>query len=520
MSATFEVVIVGAGPTGLALAAELAGAGIRCLVVERRAEASPHSKAFTVMPYTLELLDMRGQADAMIQRGLPWRYAPFGDGHNHLDFGRLQSRFPYMLLLPQHDTEEVLQAWAVQCGAAVIREARVTGVEQDDDGITVEIEGASRTWREHALYVVACDGAHSTVRGLLGIPFEGRSYDSSLIIADVHLQHPPDPPVHAQISKRGMAAVFPFGGTLFRLILLDHERMSVPVSEPVTLAEIEESARALLGVDVGIRDPIYLSRFRSQQRQAARYRKGRALLAGDAAHTHIPSGGQGLQIGIQDGFNLGWKLAAHIRGWAPDGLLDSYEKERYPIATEALRQTDVAFRYETSRSPWVTAARRVAWRLMRFTRVQKSIIDNFAGFKFRYPQPPGGSSHRLAGHRVPEVIIVNGQGRAIRIHELLRHRRFVLVDQTPDGVFAAITASQWPDRLSVTRGHASNRSDLPMGVLVRPDGIVAWAAAGHDSAGLHDALRRWCGEAIPTARDVVARAQTPRTGTIAPGTLS
>jgi 2-polyprenyl-6-methoxyphenol hydroxylase-like FAD-dependent oxidoreductase len=496
MSSNSQVIIAGAGPTGLTLAAELAGAGIRCLVVERRAQPSPHSRAFTLMPYTLELLDMRGQADAMVQRGLPWRYAPFGDGKRNLDFGRLDSRFPYLLLLPQQDTEEILQAWAVQCGAEVIREARVTGVEQDDYGVTVQIEQANRTWKERALYVVGCDGAHSVVRGLLEIPFEGKSYDSSLIIADVHLQNPPDPPVHARISKRGMAALFPFGGTLFRLIILDHERMNVPVNEPVTLPEIQESARALLGTDIGIRDPIWLSRFRSEQRQAAHYRKGRALLAGDAAHTHIPSGGQGLQIGVQDGFNLGWKLAAHIHGWAPEGMLDSYEKERYPIATETLRQTDINFRYETSRSPWVRVVRRVAMQLMRLQGVQKSIIDNFSGFKLRYRQPPGASSHRLTGRRVPEAIIVNSQNRATRIHELLRQRQFVLVDQTNDGVFAAEIAAQWAGRLCVVRGQASNRSDLPKGFLVRPDGIVAWAASGNDTAGLRRALHQWCCESI------------------------
>jgi 2-polyprenyl-6-methoxyphenol hydroxylase-like FAD-dependent oxidoreductase len=495
MSNDLQVIIAGAGPTGLTLAAELAGAGIRCLVVERRAEPSPHSRAFTVMAYTLELLDMRGQADSMIARGLPWRYGPFGDGKRNLDFSRLDSRFPYMLLLPQHDTEEVLEAWAVQCGAEVLREARVTGIQQDENGVAVTIEQAGRTWTERALYVVGCDGAHSVVRGLLEIPFEGKTYDSSLIIADVHLDKPPDLPVHAQISRRGMAALFPFGGTRFRLILLDHERMSVPVNEPVTLPEIQESAKALLGMDIGIRDPIWLSRFRSQQRQSAHYRKGRALLAGDAAHTHIPSGGQGLQMGIQDGFNLGWKLAAHIHGWAPEGMLDSYEKERYPIAAEALRQTDVAFRYETSRSPWVRGARRLAMQLMRLKGVQKSIINNFSGFKLRYRQP-GASSHRLTGRRVPEAIIANGTDRAIRIHELLRQRQFVLVDQTNHGVFAAEVAERWGNRLCVIRGQVSNRSDLPMGFLVRPDGIVAWAASGRDTAGLLGALRQWCCGAV------------------------
>jgi 2-polyprenyl-6-methoxyphenol hydroxylase-like FAD-dependent oxidoreductase len=492
---TFDVLIAGAGPTGLTLAAELSGAGLRCLVVERRPDASPHSRAFTVMPYTLELLDMRGQAEAMIQRGLPWRYAPFGDGKHYLDFAPLHSRFPYMLLLPQHDTEDVLQAWAVACGAQMRRNARVTGVTQEEDGVTVEMEQAGRSSTARARFIVGCDGAHSTVRGLLGIPFEGRSYDASLIIADVHLRHPPDPPVHARIAARGMAALFPFGDTRFRLILLDHARMHVPVDEAVTLAEIQESAQALLGVDLGIHDPIWLSRFRSQQRLAARYRQGRALLAGDAAHTHMPSGGQGLQVGVQDGFNLGWKLAAHIQGWAPDGLLDSYQHERHPIAAEALRQTDVAFRYETSRSAWVRAARQVAWRVMRFKGVQKSIIDNFAGFRLRYPPPPAAAAHRLTGRRIPETVIVNGQRPGTRVHEVLRQRRFVLIDQTPDGRFAAETGAGWDDRLRVMRGRASNGGRLPMGVLVRPDGIVAWATSGSESAGLQAALRQWCGEA-------------------------
>lgn len=519
MPSNVEVVIAGAGPTGLTLAAELAGAGIRCLVVERRAEPSPRSRAFTLMPYTLELLDMRGQADAMVRRGLPWRYAPFGDGKSNLDFARLKSRFPYMLLIPQHDTEEVLEAWAVQCGARVVRDARVTGVEQTDQDVGVRIEQTGRGWTERALYMVGCDGAHSTVRGLLGIPFEGRSYDASLIIADVHLQHPPAPPVHARISRRGMAAVFPFGGTLFRLVLLDHERMHVPVDEPVTLDEIRESTMALLGVDVGIGDPIWLSRFRSQQRQAARYRERRALLAGDAAHTHVPSGGQGLQIGVQDGFNLGWKLAAQIQGWAPDGLLDSYEQERYPIAAETLRQTDVAFRYETSRSPWVCAARRVAWQFMRFAAVQKSIVDNFAGFRLRYPLP-GASAHRLTGRRVPEAIIVNGLGPATRIHEVLRQRRFVLVDQTRDGVFAAETAGRWTGRLRVVRGQASNTPELPAGFLVRPDGIVAWAAAGNDPAGLDSALRHWCGDATRSPSRLVAVDEAAGIGAAVSGTIA
>jgi 2-polyprenyl-6-methoxyphenol hydroxylase-like FAD-dependent oxidoreductase len=522
MTSNWQVIIAGAGPTGLTLAAELAGAGIRCLVVERRAEASPHSRAFTMMSYTMELLDMRGQADAMVEHGLPCRYAPFGDGKRYLDFGRLDSRFPYLLLLPQHDTEVILEKWAIECGATVLREARVTGLQQDENSVAVQIEHKGNIRDEHALYAVGCDGVHSAVRDLVGIPFPGKSYDCSLIIADVHLDHPPDPAVHARISKRGMAAVFPFPKSLFRLIILDHERMHVPLSEPVTLLEIQESAKALLGTDIGIRDPIWLSRFRSEQRQAVQYRKGRVLLAGDAAHTHIPSGGQGLQIGIQDGFNLGWKLAAHIQGWAPGDLLDSYQKERYPIATETLRQTDINFRYETSQSYWLNTLRRLAMQLMRLKGVQKSIINNFAGFKLRYRPLKGRSSHSMVGRRIPEIVITGAQNRTVEIHELLRRRQFVLFDQSDDGMFAAQIGNRWSDRLCVIRGKASNRRGLPQGLLVRPDGIVAWATSKRKAAGLEVALLQWCGNprsATPSiARDALHDVKSPEN--ISSGVLS
>jgi hypothetical protein len=223
------------------------------------------------------------------------------------------------------------------------------------------------------------------------------------------------------------------------------------------------------------------------------------LLAGDAAHTHIPSGGQGLQIGIQDAFNLGWKLAATVDGWAPDGLLDSYERERYPVATETLRRTDISFRYETSRALWAAVARRIAIASMRFGAVQKSIVDNFAGFRLRYVGPAGASRHWLVGRRLPDVHVADASGRATRIHEALRTRRFILLDQTRDGVFACTAAAERPDRVSVIRGHVTNRSDIPAALFVRPDGIVAWATSQEDDALLGHALRYWCGAALARA---------------------
>jgi 2-polyprenyl-6-methoxyphenol hydroxylase-like FAD-dependent oxidoreductase len=494
VSSIAPVIVVGAGPTGLTLAADLAAAGIPCRILERRPQRSPWSRAFGLQPYTLELLDIRGQADMMVERGLAWSKAPLGDGDRCLDFARLDSRFPFMLVMPQNRTEELLESWATGAGAELIREARVTGIEQDESGVAVRVEGPKSSWTERASFVVGCDGVRSTVRSLIDVPFRGSSYDCSLVIADVHLAKPPDPPVHARTGYRGMVAVFPFGDGTFRLIVLDHDRMKVPVEQPVTLDEVKESAAAILGEDLGIHDPVWLSRFRSDQRQAERYRVNRVLLAGDAAHTHIPSGGQGLQVGIQDALNLGWKLAATLAGWAPSGLLDSYEQERRPIATATLRKTDLVFKYEISRAAPLRFARWLAVQLMMVPAIQLSVIKELAGLTLRYPPARGTDAHSLVGRRAPDISFKHAEGNTSRLYELLRQRRFVLIDQSPEGTFAKNAASGWASRLTLVQERAEARQPLPPALLVRPDGIVAWAPTKSGARGLQSVLRSWCGE--------------------------
>ncbi|WP_338871395.1 FAD-dependent monooxygenase [Myxococcus stipitatus] len=489
-----KVIVVGAGPTGLTLAAELASAGIPCRILERRAQRSSWSRAFGLTPYTMELLDMRGQADTAIERGLPWRLGPLGDGKSYLDFGRLDSRFPFMLIMPQNRTEEVLEEWALRAGAELVREARVVGLGQDDSGVTLEVEGADgKTWSERASYVVGCDGVRSAVRSLSGIGFEGMSYDCSLVTADVRLKHAPEPPVHAITGARGTVAVFPYGDGTFRLIVLDRARMRVPLEEPVTVEELEESVRGILGVDLGIHEPLWMSRFRSDQRQADRYRVGRVLLAGDAAHTHIPSGGQGLQVGVQDAINLAWKLTAELEGRAPEGLLDSYQQERHPIAEATLRKTDLVFKYEISSA---APLRLVRWLIMQSLKVkalQLPVVKEFAGLTLRYPPPRGSGAHSLVGRRVPDVRLDVQDTAPVRLHELLRQRRFVLMDRTPEGRFAAVVEKGWKDRVVVARGRAWDRADLPPALLVRPDGICAWGLTRAGVPALEAVLHRWCG---------------------------
>ncbi|WP_326585320.1 FAD-dependent monooxygenase [Streptomyces sp. NBC_00481] len=502
MSTSPSVLVVGAGPTGLTLAAELCAAGLTCHVIDKRPAASDRSRAFGLLPRTLELLDLRGRAEPFVERGLPWAHAALGDGKGWLDYGRADTPFPYMLVIPQHRTEEQLRRWAVERGARIGRGVELTGLRQDAGGVSADLTTAEGTTVLHTDFVVGCDGAHSTVRRLAGIRFEGSAYESSLIVADVRLAVEPDPVVYARMGRRGMVVLFPFGDGTFRLIVLDRERMAVPVDTPVTVAELRDSCRSVLGTDFGLHDPLWMSRFRSEQRLSERYRLGRVLLAGDAAHTHIPSGGQGLQTGVQDALNLGWKLAAHLRGRCPAHVLDTYQRERRPIARATLRTTDLLYRFEVSRSPAARVVRSLSTRLMGLPLVQSAVVDQLSGLTLRYPPLPGavdGPVHRLVGRRLPDAALrPAGAGPgpgAGRLYELFREGTFVLLDQSAGGVCAG-AAQGWADRVTVVRGRAE-RTDLAEALLVRPDGYIAWAGHGGGTGQLRHSLRYWCGPARP-----------------------
>ncbi|WP_211269147.1 FAD-dependent monooxygenase [Saccharothrix syringae] len=471
-----RVIVVGAGPTGLALAAELAEAGIECHVLEKRSRRAELSRAFTMEPRTMELLDLRGRAHGLLEHGRPCPNPPVGDG-TYLDYGLLDTPFPFSLIIPQHRTEGVLQEAAERAGAVIRPGVEVVALRQDDTGVEVDVRGPDgTTTSERADYLVGCDGVNSTVRAAVGVDFDGWNYDDSVIMGDCRLRNPPSPPAYARITRRGMVAVFPFRDDTYRVIVFDHEKMKLPADLPLSLEDLRESCTAILGVDVEPHDPVWLSRFRSSQRHAKRYRVGRVLLAGDAAHTHIPSGGQGLQTGIQDAINLGWKLRAEIEGWAPPGLLDSYEAERYPIAAETLRKTDLSFRFETSNGVGARLVRWVVTKLVRVKALQRLNLAHLAGLTLSYPRGDGGA---WAGRRVPDRPVVGG-----RLHECFRDGRFVLI---------GASAGEWSDRVREAQLVEPIARRCPAVVLVRPDGYVAWAGpeAGPELA---DALRRWCGE--------------------------
>ncbi|GLZ36291.1 hypothetical protein Lesp02_84780 [Lentzea sp. NBRC 105346] len=467
-----RVIVVGAGPTGLALAAELAGAGIDVHVLEKRSHKAALSRAFTMEPRTMELLDMRGRVDALLEHGRPCQHPPVGDENGYLDYGLLDTRFAFSLIIPQHRTESVLQEAAAEAGAVIRFGVEVVGLRQDELGVDLDLLGPGGVETARADYVIGCDGVNSTIRSLVRVEFDGWNYEDSVIMGDCRLRNPPVPNAYARITRRGMAAVFPFQDDTYRVIVFDHERMKLPADTPLPLEEVRESCAAILGMDVEPYDPVWLSRFRSSQRHAKKYRVGRVLLAGDAAHTHIPSGGQGLQTGIQDAFNLAWKLRAEIEGWAPEGLLDSYEAERYPIAAETLRKTDISFRFETSTSFVARTIRWVVQKLVRFDWFQRANLEHLSGLTLRYP------GRGWVGRRVPDRPVTGGT----RLYEHFRDGKFVLIGHSDAPLVP------WADRVtSVVLAEPLGRGCPPV-VLVRPDGYVAWA--GHEVP----ALNQWCGE--------------------------
>ncbi|WP_086827204.1 FAD-dependent monooxygenase, partial [Allokutzneria sp. NRRL B-24872] len=331
-----EVVVVGAGPVGLWLAAELRRTGVEVTVLERLTEPVPHAKSLTMHPRTLELLAMRGVADRWLAEGKQLPTTHFALLDNRLSYAELDTKYRFVLFLPQPRTEALLAEHASDLGVEVLRGRAVTGVRSLGDSVVVETD-TGETFHSH--WVVGCDGPSSTVRKAAGIEFLGSPSTLSVPLGDVRLADPPESVSLTVNGDNGALFLVALGGGRYRVSPTDHSMLHVPKDEPLTLAELKESTRRVVGTDFGMHDPSYLARFGNATLQAARYRNGRVLLAGDAAHIHMPLGGQGLNLGMQDATNLAWKLAAVIQGWAPEELLDTYETERHPVGARVLDDT-------------------------------------------------------------------------------------------------------------------------------------------------------------------------------------
>lgn len=463
MSSSNQVLIVGAGPSGLLLAGDLAEAGVACTVVERRVHDSQLTRAFAVHARTLEQLDARGIADQLLATGIRSPVLQFLG----IDLSRLPTRYPHVLVTPQYNTERVLRERALSHGADIRDGWEFLGLSQDATGVDVQVraaDGSPRTLR--ASYLVGADGRNSMVRRSLGLPFPGRSAVRSMMLADVRLADPPRKPPTVGAVGDAFAILVPYGDGWFRIMAWNRHH-EMPDTAPVELDEIRDIARRSLGHDFGMHDPRWISRFHSDERQSPRYRVGRVFLVGDAAHVHSPAGGMGMNTSIQDSANLGWKLAAVLRDHAPDALLDTYETERRPVGRRVLRMSGALLRGVLTTPRALCGARDFAARtVLRLPPVALRLGRAMSGIDIAYKAPAG--AHPLTGMRVPDTLLTDGR----RLYEALRRRRFVLV--TPaDAPLPSSVTSEWEDKVEcVTAAGPTTKS-----VLVRPDAYIAWATS-------------------------------------------
>ncbi|GAA1940765.1 FAD-dependent monooxygenase [Amycolatopsis minnesotensis] len=481
-----DVVIIGAGPAGLALAYELALADVDAVVLEQREERLEQIKGGTMQPRTIELFDLRGLVEPLSEHAFERERVGghFGGLPVPLDCSGWNTRHPTPVGLPQWTIEKVLEEHATALGARVLRGRAVTAVEQDESSVTVHAGGETF----EARYVVACDGARSTVRKFLGLPFPGRDGTFTGTLTDITLTSTSDlVPKRAghfsdlMRSANGYwAMLVPVGGDLYRLTAGVTGEQAERDS-PVTEAEVAKALTAVYGEETRLGRILHASRFSDATRQLERYRHGRILFAGDAAHIHPPYGGQGLNLGVQDAMNLGWKLASTVHGHTGESLLDTYHDERHPPAASVLRHT-AAQRVLADPKPGedVTALRDVLTDLLRVPEANHRMAGLMSGLALRYDL---GGGHPLVGHRIPDADLVTANGRT-RVAELFRAGRAVLLDLSGDSgaePLAHPTVDVLPAKCAEDLGATR--------VLIRPDGYVCWAGDGDPAA----AAERWFG---------------------------
>jgi 2-polyprenyl-6-methoxyphenol hydroxylase-like FAD-dependent oxidoreductase len=477
------VIVVGGGPTGLMLAGELALAGVDVAIVERRLNQElAGSRAGGLHARTIEVFDQRGIADRFLSQGKVGQVAGFS--LINLDISDFPTRHNYGLALWQNHIERILAEWVGELPVKFYRGREVTGFGQDDAGVDVELSAGPSLY---AKYLVGCDGGRSIVRKTAGIDFPGWDASTSYLIAEVEMTE--EPAWGLRRGEKGVNALGKLEDGRVRVVLVEPQ---VGKGDEPTLVDLRDALIAVYGTDFGVSNPVWLSRFTDMARQAASYRDGRVFLAGDAAHVHIPAGGQGLGTGVQDAVNLGWKLAQVVKGTSPESLLDTYQAERRLVGARVLRLTMAATALGRG-DDRTEALRETMTDLLRMEEPRKRLAGMLSGLDIHYDL---GEGHPLLGRRMPDLNLVTAEG-SLRVFALLHRARPVLLNL---GEPRGFDIRLWEDRVELVDARYAGKWELPVigavpaptAVLIRPDGYVAWVGDGsHD--GLAAALTRWFG---------------------------
>lgn len=480
----YDAVIVGGGPVGLWLSCELRLAGLDVCVIERRSKRMEQSRALSIHGRTLEVFAMRGLVQRFLSRGTPVPTGHFALLKTGLNFSSFDSEYPYWLSLPQAGTEQLIEDHACALGVVMYRGWTVTHVAQNEDSAWVDAQASGNTIRIVGHYLVGTDGARSVVRRQTGIDFPGIASTHTLMLGDVELEEPPAQPLLRVVNEAGSLMMGPLGnGKHHRIVLFDEQRGYVPTTQPVELDELLQGMRRIIGTDCGARNPVWLSRFSDETRLAKTYRVGNIFLAGDAAHIHMPAGGQGMNVGIQDAMNLGWKLAAVAKGMASAALLNSYELERRPVGARLCDNTLAQTALITQITPATLALRTLLEeKVMQYPSLHREIAGEIAGFTVRYPQtlltepaevtPADG----IVGQRIANFPVELDNGVSTTLFELLSRGQWISLgfgDVTP------LAAPEWlssecVDRIQTRQCRAAKLSGIGA-LLVRPDGHCAAA---------------------------------------------